>query len=142
MTPIEDVQQLAHDTIVAAAFFTAWASEVFVSDGLENASEEAALTTTGKGRHVTILPILDGETTSQGGGKAVVRVGLGVRVAVNSEIHSGSALEIMREVKTALLNYNALPKEQFSLARRAFALDTTDPGVTSYVMFFEKACVF
>lgn len=143
MTPIDQVQQLTRDTIAGAAFFSGWeAGDIIVDSGRANETEEAALRDAAKGRHITVLPIIDGTTVSQAGTAAVVVAGVAVKIAVNPELFSGNALELVRHVKTALLTYASLPKERFALADKCLALDLDETGLIAYLLFVEKPCVF
>jgi hypothetical protein len=148
MTELKDVQQLTATQILAHATFAASgatpAEAVLVDDGKQETAENTALLAAG--HVVTVLPILDGETIDQGGDKALVNVGVAVRIAINPEKATKNVYQLIADAKAAVLGYDGgtvkHPKNRFSLAQKAFTIDGSDPGLLAYILFFEKRCVF
>ena len=137
MTALEDLQTEARDLIAAADYWSG--STVLVDDGKQVSAEADALRT---GGHVgrVLLPLV-GDLESMGAGDDVVRVRLGIRIAINTSLAWKNILILLKTAKAALLDYEpANPDDRYTLADQVFELDDSDPGELAMLLTVEKLC--
>jgi len=90
------------------------------------------------GHAVTIFPILDAETIGRAPGKTMLDVGVGVRIETNPERATKNVHTLIKDAIAALTVRTTEPNDAFKIADKALEVDPSDPGLLSYILYFQK----
>lgn len=150
MKTLDEVQEHARSLIAADAYFAGLT--VLAEIGASGDLREKALRE--KGVCVSVLPLDEGRTISNGSGIVSVGVSVLVLTEFDSIVNAGAGgaakniYVALRKIKHAILFYGSAandpknPNDRYLAGERAFDFSDHDPGLLAYIQTFRKTCVF